>query len=153
MYYIILLVIIGIDQIVKAIIASSMTVGQSIPVIQNIFHITYIQNTGAAFSMMSGRTVLVAIFTAVVLIGLLASMIYNYKKMDKVLKLCYALIISGGLGNLIDRFSRGFVVDMFDFRVWPVFNVADIAICVGCGLLLLYVIILEPRKNKSKNGK
>jgi signal peptidase II len=56
------------------------------------------------------------------------------------------MICGGGIGNLIDRIMQGYVVDMFDFRVFPVFNIADIFVCAGCGLMLIYVIFLE-RKN------
>lgn len=148
MQYILLLVILAADQIVKKFVASGMNPGDSIPVINNVFHITYVQNTGAAFSMMSGKTVILTVFTAIVLVGLFVYMVKMYNKMDATLRSCYALIIAGGIGNLIDRVLRGFVVDMFDFRIWPVFNVADIAICIGCTLLVAYVAIIEPKKKK-----
>jgi signal peptidase II len=59
-----------------------------------------------------------------------------------------ALILAGGIGNFIDRVRFGYVVDFFDFRIWPIFNVADIAVCCGCGLLVFYVLIWEPRMQK-----
>ena len=62
------------------------------------------------------------------------------------MNLAIAFICGGGLGNLIDRTTQGYVVDLFDFRVFPVFNIADIFICVGCGLLLLYVFVSERKK-------
>ena len=62
------------------------------------------------------------------------------------MKLSIAFICGGGLGNLIDRIVQGYVVDLFDFRVFPVFNIADIFICVGCGLLLLDVLRSERKK-------
>lgn len=61
-----------------------------------------------------------------------------------------ALILAGGLGNFFDRVRFGYVVDFLDFRVWPIFNVADIAVCCGCGLLVFYVMIWEPRLEKQK---
>ena len=70
------------------------------------------------------------------------------KKWDKPMLTAIAFICGGGLGNLIDRITLGYVVDMFDFRVFPVFNIADIFICVGCGLMVLDVLLLE-RKNNS----
>lgn len=60
-----------------------------------------------------------------------------------------SLICGGGIGNLIDRISRGYVVDMFDFRIFPVFNVADIMICAGCGLLLLEILVLERKRSRN----
>ncbi len=146
MQFILLLAILAVDQIVKNIVSKGMLQGESIPIIQDVFHITYVQNTGAAFSIMSSKTVLLTAFTGIVILGLLIYMIKMYSHMDKTLRTCYAMIIAGGAGNLIDRIVRGFVVDMFDFRIWPVFNVADIAICVGCALLIIYVAFIEPRK-------
>ena len=61
-----------------------------------------------------------------------------------------ALIAGGGLGNLYDRLTLGYVVDFLDFRVWPIFNVADICVCFGCGLLVIYVLFLEPRQRKGQ---
>ncbi|MBR2001302.1 MAG: signal peptidase II, partial [Firmicutes bacterium] len=61
-----------------------------------------------------------------------------------------ALILAGGIGNFIDRVRLGYVVDFFDFRIWPIFNVADIAVCCGCGLLIFYVLIWEPRMAKKE---
>lgn len=145
MYYLILAGIVLLDQFTKLLVNSLMYVGESIPVINNVFHITYIHNTGAAFSFMAGHTMFLAGLTAGVLLALLVYMIHGYKRHQRVLNLTLAFIIAGGVGNLIDRMVRGYVVDMFDFRIWPVFNIADIAICIGCMLLVIYVLFLEPK--------
>lgn len=148
-YYLLICGVIIFDRIVKHNIAANMIPLQSEPVIANIFHITYIQNSGAAFSMWQGQwIVLVGLPVVAIIIGL----VLIYLKRDKwtrTMLVAVSFICGGGLGNLIDRISMGYVVDMFDFRVFPVFNIADIFICVGCGLLILDMLISE-RKNKNK---
>lgn len=117
--------------------------GESIPVVEDIFHFTYVQNEGAAFSMWQGEWLVLIAFPVVVTgIGLVL-MFLKRKTWNRLLLLSIAFICAGGIGNLIDRISIGYVVDIFDFRVFPVFNVADIFICVGCGLMLLEVILFE----------
>ena len=154
MYYLIILAVLALDQITKILIDTNLVKGDSIPVIENIFHITYVQNTGAAFSMLQGERVFLIAFPAVVMAVMFLFLIFKCKKEHWTLKLALALIISGGVGNLIDRAVRGFVVDFFDFRVWPVFNVADIAVCVGCGLLILNVLFFDKKDKKEKaDGK
>ena len=137
--YLLALGILAIDQIVKAAIRIIMYVGESLPIIEDVFHITYVQNRGAAFSILSGQGILLVMIP-------LASIIFAIWYMEKhleehwTLTLSLSLIISGGVGNLIDRIVFGYVTDMFDFRFWPVFNVADIAVCVGAGFLILYTM-------------
>ena len=123
-----------------------MFVGETIPVMEDIFHITYIQNRGAAFSLWEQQWVVLIAFPAIVMIAGLVFLFIKRKIWDKLYLISIALICGGGMGNLIDRVLYGYVVDMFDFRVFPVFNIADIFICAGCGLMLIYVIFLE-RKN------
>ena len=149
LYYIIIIVLIAIDQAVKYFIRVSMELGETIPVIQDIFHITYISNTGAAFSIMQGQTAILIIIP-VVLITAMAAYIYKIRRSRHfTLLLALALICGGGLGNLIDRVRFGAVVDFIDFRVFPIFNFADIFVCCGCGLLVLYVIFFEKHESVS----
>ncbi len=150
--FVLALVIFALDQVVKGRVVLSMPPGKSIPIIQNVFHLSYVQNTGAAFSFMKGHTELISLFTGLLLLALLVYTIIVVRRGQHGSCLVYSLmlIFAGGAGNLFDRVLRGYVVDMFDFRVWPVFNVADIAICVGCALLVLYLLILEPRSAKQK---
>lgn len=127
----------------KHLVVAGMYPGESIPVVEDIFHLTYVQNEGAAFSMWQGQW-LVLIAFPVIATGIgLALMFLKRKTWNRLLLLSIAFICAGGIGNLIDRISIGYVVDIFDFRVFPVFNVADIFICVGCGLMLLEVILFE----------
>lgn len=126
------------DQLVKWYVDTSMYIGQSIPVIDNIFHITYILNPGAAFGMLEHKR---WIFIIVALV-IMAATIYCYRwiKQESCLIRCgIGLLLGGAAGNLLDRIQTGLVVDFLDFRVWPVFNIADIGICVGAGMLMFSV--------------
>ncbi|MBQ6684874.1 MAG: signal peptidase II [Firmicutes bacterium] len=129
---------------------TSMALNDTIPVIDGIFHITYIHNYGAAFSILEGKQGFLLIVTGIAMAAILGYMVIaQIKKKTNPMELwSLALILSGGIGNFIDRVRFGYVVDFFDFRVWPIFNVADIAVCCGCGLLVFYVLIWEPRMAK-----
>ena len=147
-YYLIAAAVIVFDRVVKKLVVSNMVPWETIPVIEDIFHFTYVQNRGAAFSMWQGQWIILIGFPlAAIAVGLI--LIYlKRNKWDKLMLISVAMICGGGLGNLIDRIMLGYVVDLFDFRVFPVFNIADIFICVGCGLMILDVLFFE-RKNSS----
>ncbi|OPJ56892.1 signal peptidase II [Alkalithermobacter paradoxus] len=135
--YILLLILL--DQITKIWALKDLSEIGSIPVIENIFHLTYVENRGAAFGIFQGKTTFLVIITACV-IGYIIYYMLSNKNLDNITKISFILIISGAIGNLIDRVRLGFVVDFFDFRVWPVFNIADICVVIGA-VLLGYVII------------
>ncbi|MBS3886573.1 MAG: signal peptidase II [Dethiobacter sp.] len=124
------------DQILKLLVVNTMSLNQSIPVITNIFHITYVHNFGAAFGLLAHRTGFIILVTVVV-VFLLLVFLRHLPKEQKLLRAALVLQLAGATGNLIDRVRMGYVVDFFDLRVWPVFNVADIAIVSGIGLLIL----------------
>lgn len=130
------IIIFLIDQLVKHLVIGSMHLGESIPVFKGIFHITYVLNPGAAFGMLEHqRWVFILVAVAVVLA---AGIFYSRLKKESILLQTGAgLLLGGAVGNLVDRIQTGLVVDFLDFRVWPVFNIADIAICVGAGILIL----------------
>ena len=136
MYYIAILALIGLDWLTKYWIQTSMALNDTIPVIDGIFHITYIHNYGAAFSILQGKQSFLLIVTGIAMTAILAYMVIGQiKKKAAPMELwSLALILAGGIGNFIDRVRFGYVVDFFDFRIWPIFNVADIAVCCGCGL-------------------
>lgn len=124
-----------VDQGIKYYIQSHMTLGLSIPVVNQVFHITYILNPGAAFGLLEHQTKL---FVAVAF-GMLAALLYFYRHIAAghwLLRLGTGLLAGGAIGNLIDRIKTGYVVDFLDFRIWPVFNSADIAIVTGVGCLI-----------------
>ncbi|MBQ1216260.1 MAG: signal peptidase II [Firmicutes bacterium] len=145
-----ILALIGLDWLTKYWIQTSMALNDTIPVIDGIFHITYIHNYGAAFSILQGKQSFLLIVTGIAMTAILAYMVIGQikKKAASMELWSLALILAGGIGNFIDRVRFGYVVDFFDFRIWPIFNVADIAVCCGCGLLVFYVLIWEPRMQK-----
>ena len=124
-----------IDQLVKHLVVSTMHLGQSLPVIKGIFHITYVLNPGAAFGMLEDqRWFFIVVALAAVLLG-----VAFYKKLQQesfLMRSGAGLLLGGAVGNLADRIQSGLVVDFLDFRIWPVFNIADIAICAGAGILI-----------------
>ena len=124
-----------IDQLVKHLVVSTMHLGQSLPVIKGIFHITYVLNPGAAFGMLEHqRWFFIVVALAAVLLG-----VAFYKKLQQesfLMRSGAGLLLGGAVGNLADRIQSGLVVDFLDFRIWPVFNIADIAICAGAGILI-----------------
>lgn len=134
------------DRYVKHRVQDGFTLGESLPIIENVFHITYVRNTGAAFNMFSGMQFMTFILPSLITVVCFVALLVLYRRDDCFLMFAVGLILSGGIGNLIDRFSLGYVVDMFDFRVFPVFNVADICVTCGCALIVIWALIVEPRR-------
>lgn len=144
----VLFVVVIVDQWTKYYIQQNMSLGMSIPVIDNIFHITYILNPGAAFGILEHQTVLLVITALIIILALL----YFYKRIPETLKLLrfgLGLLAGGSIGNVIDRVKTGYVIDFFDFRIWPVFNIADIAIV--CGVFLIIWTIVFASKEVDNN--
>lgn len=128
-------ILVVLDQLSKYYIQSTMLLGESIPVWEDIFHITYILNPGAAFGLMANQTIFF-IMLAFVIIG---AVIYFYPAICRescLMKLGIGLLLGGAIGNLIDRVHIGMVVDFLDFRVWPIFNIADIGIVCGAFIIM-----------------
>jgi lipoprotein signal peptidase len=139
----------ALDQVSKAYLEANMMPGMSIPVIPGIFHITYVLNPGAAFGILEHQT---WFFLAVAFV-LFAAILYFYHRIPagyELLRLGLGLQLGGAAGNVIDRLKTGYVVDFLDFRVWPVFNVADMAI-VGGVALIIYSLLFPPGK-KADDG-
>jgi len=125
------------DQLVKWLVQTEMDLGETIPVIPHIFHLTYIHNPGAAFGILPHQE---WFFLAIVVILFAAYFVMRKKIPQKPVyfPMAVAMLLGGALGNAIDRVRYGSVVDFFDFRIWPIFNVADIFICVGVALIVFY---------------
>ena len=145
---VIVLLLIALDQLVKSYIVQQIPLGEVRSWIPNFVSLTYLQNRGAAFSMLQDQQWLFAIITLVVMVG---AIWYLHKHMEDSLwmVLGLTLIISGGLGNFIDRVSQGFVVDMFhlDFINFAIFNVADSYLTVGVIILLIAMLKEEINGN------
>lgn len=138
-YLAIVLILVTFDYIIKTKIKTIMQLGDSIDVIKNFFSITYVQNTGAAFGMFKNQKILFLIVGIVAILIL----VYSFSKTDnKIAKIAISMVISGAIGNIIDRLLYGFVVDMFDFHaIWSyVFNFADICVVLGVALLSFSII-------------
>ena len=148
LYEIIILLLIGLDQLSKIWAINDLKAIGSIPIIQNVFHLTYVENRGAAFGMLENNQI---IFVIVALAASIFGLYYLHtKKINLIGKTGIILIISGAIGNAIDRLRLGFVVDYFDFRIiWEyVFNIADVFVVVGTILLCIYIIFYEEKSNK-----
>ncbi len=151
MYFILMLLIVGSDQLTKALVRSDFSLGESRPLIEGIFHLTYIENTGAAFSSFEGQRLLLTLLPLILTAVFLFLMVtWKRKGMHWTALISFALIAAGGIGNLIDRVFRGSVTDFLDFRFWPVFNLADIAVCVGCGFLVVFVFFFDRKKEEKQ---
>ncbi len=140
-FYLPLLGLLLLDQLVKYLVRTSMELGQSIALLPGVFHLTYIENPGAAFGILAHHRLLFLLLTAAIT-GVLFYLYLHLSNKKSLTALSLGLVISGALGNFIDRFFRGTVTDMFDFQIWPIFNVADICICVGLALLC-YLLIMK----------
>lgn len=129
------------DQAVKAVERRSMTVGSSIPIIKNVFHLTYIRNSGAAFSLFSGLTWLFLLAGVIAFSAMF--LFWRFEKPETVLPVVgSALMSAGAVGNIIDRLGSGEVIDIFDARIinFAIFNVADIGITVGVVMLVVWLL-------------
>ncbi len=144
-----------IDQISKAYISTNITLGaEPTSFIKGLINITYIHNTGGAWGMLSGKTWILILVTAIVMLGCIVVLIMNFKK-QPLLFWSISLVVSGGIGNLIDRIFRdGKVIDFLHFDFWPsfpVFNIADCAIVIGAALLFYYALFADFIFKKDKN--
>ena len=152
-WLIISILIIIADQLVKYFVATGMSVGDTAFSVLNLFDITYVQNQGAAFSILSGKLSVLSLISVVFCVGVI---VYWIKKKPTHPLLCTALtmMFAGAFGNAIDRIFRGFVVDYIQttFITFPVFNIADIGITVGAALLVLYVILFDKEDKNAKNN-
>ncbi|MGB4659197.1 MAG: signal peptidase II [Mobilitalea sp.] len=145
LYIFIILAVIGIDQWTKYLAETQLMSISTLPLVQNLFHLTYARNTGAAFSILTDAQILLISVTAVVILGLISYLIKIRKTGDANIKLSLALIIGGALGNLIDRIRLNYVTDFLDFTLinFPIFNFADVFVVFGVIILTFAVLFKE----------
>lgn len=142
------------DQLSKLYIDRTFTLYESVTVVENFFHITYLRNQGAAFGLMAGSPWRVPLLVGVALVAAVGILWYmsRLEPRQKLLRAALALIFSGAVGNLIDRIRLGEVIDFIDVHWyrhhWPAFNIADSAITIGVGLMLLDLWLEERRLKK-----
>ena len=133
------------DQLLKKLFSGTMQLGESIPVLPGIFHLTYIQNPGAAFGLFENLT----LFFIAIAAFLLAFLAFAYKELAAQgiwVRYGMSLLAGGAVGNLLDRVRLGAVIDYLDFRIWPIFNLADIGICLGATLIVWGLLREEGRE-------
>lgn len=142
--------IIILDQLTKYLIRSFMSLNKSLTIIPGFFNMVYVMNKGGAFGLFSSLNPLLraAIFIGFSLVAILALLIIYWKSSHTSLtRLGIAFLMGGAIGNLMDRLRWGMVVDFLDFYIgryhWPAFNVADMAICIGLGLVFLELLVLR----------
>jgi signal peptidase II len=131
------LVVFGADRWLKNVIVESMELGQSMPLLGPL-RLTYVHNTGAAFSLLAGNPLLLAGFSLLVLVGIIVYM-FKLGGNEPKITLTLAILAGGAAGNLYDRVMHSYVVDYLDIGFWPVFNLADVAIVLSCAALVFQV--------------
>jgi len=147
----VLICVLGLDQATKQWVHSSLHLYERVSIVPNYFHLTYIRNSGAAFGLLSSRaeSFRMPFFISITIAAILFISYFFYKARpdQRLLVIALGLVLSGALGNLIDRVRLGEVIDFIDVHWrhlhWPAFNVADIAICVGVGLLGIEMLFLD----------
>jgi len=140
--------IVFLDRFLKIYFSNSLSLGESWPVLRGIFHITLVHNTGIAFGLFKNKGIVFIIIPLIAIILLIFNIYYyrnNQEELSRTYIVAFSLILGGAIGNLIDRIYFGYVIDFLDFRVWPVFNVADSAITIGAAIILLKCIPLSAK--------
>lgn len=155
MYYIIIILGVLLDQVSKYFVVENLKNQGSLELIKDWLYFTYVENSGAAWGLLSGKRIFFIVFTLMVFGGLIYILTSKKYQLNKIYKLSLALILSGGLGNFIDRLRMGYVVDFIFSPLkgiynFPVFNVADIFITVGSGLLIIYMLFFEGKKDEDR---
>ncbi len=136
----------------KLAVMKNMKIGQSIPVIEDVLHITYITNKGAAFGSFADSRWVFMLMSCLLIVGLTVLVIF-WRDADPMFYVCISLILAGGIGNMIDRIFYGYVVDFIDFCAFPklwswIFNFADSFVCVGAAMFVLWYILQEVKGAK-----
>ena len=135
------LIFLLVDIVSKIIIDRYMMVDGSIKLVNNFLYITYVRNTGAAWSVFSSRTAFVVIISFLIILGIIYY-IYKNKLEHRIEKIAYSMILGGALGNFFNRLTCGYVIDFIDVKIfkydYPIFNFADVLIVMGVILLIIY---------------
>ncbi len=138
------------DQTSKWAINNWMAPGKSIPLLKGHLSLTYVQNKGAAFGILQGQTYFLLLCAGMVI----AAAVYLNRRgeLTGIMQILTGLIAGGALGNLLDRIARGYVIDFIDLGWWPVFNVADSAICCAVVLTMIYTFRDQEEKSEVRDG-
>ena len=146
-WFLMVVLIVGADQLLKFVVSSQMLKHESLTLIPDILNITYVENKGAAFSILSDYTWVLSILSVVFCIAIFLYILIKKPK-NKLLMVSLIMIFAGALGNAIDRVFLGYVIDFIEVRFidFPIFNLADISITVGAGILMVYEIFFDREK-------
>lgn len=146
LFFIGIILLVLIDQLTKLLVINTIKGVETLPLIQDVFHLTYWENRGAAFGILQNQRVFFVVLTILIVLAVVVFMIV---KKPKSLMLCTSLtlLMGGAIGNFIDRALKGYVVDFLDFRLinFPIFNAADCFVVVGAVLLAVYLIFMEDK--------
>ena len=152
-WLVVIVVAVFLDQLTKYLTVLHLKPVDTLPIIEDVIHLTYVENTGAAFGMMKDARWIFMITSTLAIIGILVYLFWKRPE-SKLECLSLAFIVGGGIGNMIDRTVLGYVVDMIDFRLinFAVFNVADSFVCVGAGLMILHLILEMVKEAKAEKA-
>ena len=149
--------VIGLDQLTKWLTVVNLEEYESFPVWQDVFHFTYVKNTGMAFGMLKDHRWVFMVFSTIAIVALIVYL-FRFRPESRWMQVSMAMIIGGGIGNMIDRILLGYVVDFIDFTLinFAVFNIADSFVCVGAGIMILCLVldlIKEIKQDKAQKAE
>ncbi|WP_291291033.1 signal peptidase II [Enterococcus sp.] len=149
LFFLLSAVIIGLDQWLKIWIVNNFSLGDVQTLIDHVLSLTYIRNTGAAWSILEGKMTFFTIITIAAVI-VVSYLLIRHRKSSIWFRLGLAFILAGAIGNFIDRLRLGYVVDMFqlDFINFPIFNIADMSLVIGVFLIFIYALVDDEVKGK-----
>ena len=150
LYPLIMIFVIVADQITKYMVRSSMEPGDRIAVLGKWLSIYYVQNTGTAFSMFAGNRLITVVLTSILIIGCIIYAIKEIRDGQKLTPILLTCVAAGGISNMIDRLSLGYVTDMISCGRFAVFNVADMFITTGCVLLMIMVLVMYKKESDAE---
>ena len=147
-YLVIAVAVIALDQFTKYLVRTNMQPGDRIPVIGNWMSIYYIQNTGTAFSMFRGNQFVTVFLTSALIIFCIVFIVKEHREGQRLIAVLFTFVAAGGISNMIDRLTLGFVTDMISCGSFAVFNVADIGVTCGCILAMIALLVLYKDEDK-----
>lgn len=156
LYIVIAALLVGVDQLSKVLVLKYLSGGTEVTVLPHVLQFRYVENTGAAFSMLSGNTILLSVLTGLILAGAVWLLAAG-KVQERANRVAVLLMVAGGLGNLIDRLFRHYVVDFMEFTFikFAVFNFADCCVTIGAAILILSTLLSfwkEYKKEKEQES-
>jgi len=150
-YLLIAAAVIAVDQLTKYLVRANMQPGDRIPILGNWLSIYYVQNTGTAFSMFEGNRFITVFLTSALIIACVIFIVREAAAGNRLIPLLFTFVAAGGVSNMIDRLSFGYVTDMISCWSFAVFNVADIFVTCGCFIAMAALIYMF-KDEESKGG-